>query len=313
MRHLFCLILMLGVVFVSGGATCVPQRAQPSFPPPPVLSDLNSLESVIAAVNRTDNVRQLSTNSASIRDLNQKTPKLGATVHLQRDKDFRLRAKLPIIMGASMDVGSNNEVFWFEVPEGMTRTMYFARHDQYVNNLENAAIPVNPAWLIEALGLVHLDPSLVLQGPVSRNDGLLEIRSWMPDRVHQRVCYIDAQGGYVTQQLLTKPNINGGETILAESRTSDHRYDSAAQCVLPHLIQIRLLPIAGQEMNLQIEVNQYSVNQLLSGEADLFVMPQTAGNIQDLTRLSAAPSPSRMPTEYIAQPPLQSQLRGQTY
>ena len=228
MRHLFCLTMMLGVVFVSGGATCVSQRAQPSFPPPPVLSDLNSLDSIIAAVNRTDNVRQLSTNSASIRDLNQKTPKLGATVHLQRDKDFRLRAKLPIIMGASMDVGSNDEVFWFEFPEGVTRTMYFARHDQYTSNLENAVIPVNPAWLIEALGLVHLDPALVLQGPVTRNDGLLEIRSWMPDRVHQRVCYIDAEGGFVKEQFLSKPNINGGETILAISRTSDHRYNSAA-------------------------------------------------------------------------------------
>lgn len=314
MRHLFCFIIMLGVVFVSGGAACVPQRTQPLFPPPPVLSDLNTLESVLAAVNRTDSVRQLSTNSASIRDLNQKTPNLGATVHLQRDKNFRLRAKLPMIMGASLDVGSNDDVFWFDVPDGgMTRTMYFARHDRYVNNLENAVIPVNPAWLIEALGLVHLDESLVLQGPVTRNDGLLEIRSWMPDRIHQRVCYIDAEGGFVKQQLLTKPNLNGGETILAESRTSDHRYDSVAQCVLPHRIQIRLLPVAGPEMNLQIEVKQYSVNQLLSGESDLFVMPQTAGNIQDLTRLSAVPAPNQTPSAYIAGPSLQTQMRGQHY
>jgi len=311
MRHLFLIATLLFVVFVSGGATCVQRGSQPVFPPPPtILSETPSLDAVIGAVNRTDTVRQLSTNSASIQDLNGKTPRLSATVHLQREKDFRLRASLPIILGSSLDIGSNQDVFWIEMPERMRRTMYFARHDQYAQQLERAVVPVNPAWLIEAIGLVHLDRNLVLQGPVRRTDGLLEIRSRMPDGIHQRVCYIDPQGGYVTQQLITKPNFSGGETLIAESRTADHRYYEAAQCVIPHQVQIRLLPSAAPEMNLRIEVGQYTVNQLLSGEPDLFVMPQTAGNIQDLTRLSAAPTAAPPPSAYVAQPDLSTQIRG---
>jgi len=310
----FMIGVVLGTLFVSGGATCAPQRAASVFPPPPqVLGEVASLAEIAAAVNRNDAVTQLSTNSASIQDLKQKTPRLSASVHLQRDKDFRLRASLPIILGAGLDIGSNNDVFWFEVPEGMTRTMYFARHEQYQNNLERAIIPVNPAWLIEAIGLVHIDPNLVVAGPVRRNDGLLEIRSRMTDGIHNRVCYIDPEGGFVTQQLLTKPLPGGGETLIAESRAGDHRFYENPQCVLPHRVLLRLLPTAAPEMNLQIEVGDYVVNQLLSSEPDLFVMPQTAGNIQDLTRISLAPPPMPTPSAYVAESPQKLNLRGVSY
>ncbi|QDV65301.1 hypothetical protein Pan14r_30030 [Crateriforma conspicua] len=303
--------LMLAVVFVCGGATCMPQRKVTDFPaPPPVLSDVPELNDVIAAVNRNDAVQQLSTNSASIQDIHQKTPRFTANVHLQREKDFRLRASLPIILGSGLDIGSNRDVFWFEVPDGMSRTMYFARHDQYQNQLQHAAIPVNPAWLIEAIGLVHLDPALVIQGPVRRDDGLLEIRSRMPDGIHQRVCYIDADGGFVTQQLLTKPTIGGGEILIAESRTADHRFYENPACVLPHKILLRLLPTEAPEMNLMIEVGDYSVNQILSGDPNLFVMPQTAPNIRDLTKLSLATPPAPTETSYTQQATLIPEYRG---
>ncbi|MEM9644860.1 MAG: hypothetical protein AAF989_07690, partial [Planctomycetota bacterium] len=291
-RRALLVVSAVWILFVSGGATCVQQRNIPSFPPPPqVFSDLPSREELVRAINRTDAVTQLSTNSASIQDLAQNTPKLSANVHLRRDRDLRLRAKLPIVMGSSLDIGSNADVFWFEVPDGMTRRMFFARHDQFQGNLDRAVIPVNPAWLIEAIGLVHIDPNLVIAGPVRRQDGLLEIRSHMPDGIHQRVCYVDQKGGFVTQQLLTKPLPAGGEVLVAESRLGGHRYDETAGCVLPHTIQIRLISAVAPEMHLRIEVGEYAVNQLLSSEPDLFVMPQTAGTIEDLNGLSLRPTP----------------------
>ena len=81
MRSLFCL-LMLGVCFVSGGATCA--RRQPTLtlpPPPPVLAETPGLAEVAAAVNRTSAVRELSTNTATVDVLTMPTlPKLSATI-----------------------------------------------------------------------------------------------------------------------------------------------------------------------------------------------------------------------------------------
>ena len=107
------------------------------FPPPPtVLNETPSLEQIASVVNRSQSIRQLSTNSATVKMLSVPSlPRLNATMHVERDKNFRLRASLPIVMGAGMDMGSNDEVFWFEVPEGMSKTLYYARHDQYRQTL----------------------------------------------------------------------------------------------------------------------------------------------------------------------------------
>ena len=75
---------------------------------------LNELTQVM---NRTQSITQLSTNSASVEVLSMPDlPRLNATLNLQREKNFRLRTSLPIVF-AGIDMGSNSESFWFEVPE----------------------------------------------------------------------------------------------------------------------------------------------------------------------------------------------------
>ncbi len=55
------------VCFVSGGATCARRAAPLPFPPPPIaLTATPSLEEIVAVVNRTQNIHQLSSNSASV-------------------------------------------------------------------------------------------------------------------------------------------------------------------------------------------------------------------------------------------------------
>ena len=112
-------------------------------------------------------------------------PRLSATLNLERERRFRLRASLPIVLGAGIDLGSNDELFWFEVPEGISKTLYYARHDQYRQQLHRAVLPVDPTWVMDALGLVQIDPNAVVAGPVKREDGKLEIRSSlnMPDGI----------------------------------------------------------------------------------------------------------------------------------
>ena len=275
-----------------------------------------TLEQIAAAVNRTANVYQLSSNAASVDVTSMPgVPKLNATLSLQRPQRFRLRASLPIVLGAGLDMGSNDELFWFEVPEGMSKVLYYARHDQYRQQLNRAILPVDPTWVMDALGLVQIDPASVVAGPVKRSDGKLEIRSTltMPDGMYQRVLFIQPDAGYVTDQFLYAPSGN----LIAQCAATNHVYYEQVQCALPHQVELNLAPAVGPPLSMTIEVGTYVVNQLLSGDPQLFSMPTSASQAVDLTTLTGAsgvvPAPvpqASVPIDYSATVPRAYPLRG---
>jgi hypothetical protein len=198
-------------------------------------------------------------------------------------------------------MGSNAELFWFEVPEGMsmTKTLYYARHDQYRQQLHRAVLPVDPTWVMDALGMMQLDPNTVVAGPITRTDGRIEVRNTlaMPDGIYQRVCYIDPDAGYVTDQFLFAPNGNR----IAKSTASQHVYYPEQQCSLPHRVKIELTPAAGVPLEMQIDIASYTVNQLLSGDPSLFTMPTSASQAVDLTTLGGS-GPNVVPAPALSTP-----------
>ncbi|WP_390179963.1 hypothetical protein [Rhodopirellula bahusiensis] len=284
------LIATIGLLTLTTG--CVRAVSNTPFPAPPVVLNASpDIYQLAAAVNRTDAVQQLSTNSAKLDVLSMPAvPKLNATVNLQREKQFRLKASVPVIMGAGIDLGSNENEFWFEVPETMTKkTLFHANHSEYAAQLNRSILPVDPSWLIEAIGLARLDPSSVLGVPVLRSDGLIEVRTSVPSSsgTYQRVIFIEPSEGYVTNLFLYSPDVR----LVAKSVSSDHRYNEAANVVLPHRVKMELFPAAGPPLAMQLEVASYTVNQLLSGDPELFTMPTTNPNKVDLVRMAGMGSP----------------------
>lgn len=318
----FCLILLCG---------CPRAAVVANLPPPPViLAEAPDINALAAAVNRTDAIRELSTNSATLEVLSMTAvPKLSATMNLQRDRNFRLKASIPLIMGSGIDLGSNANEFWFEVPEGVTQTLYHANHEQYARNLDRAILPVDPSWLIDAIGLARLDPNTVIAGPVTRTDGLIEVRNSVATAAgtYQRVCFIEPSAGYITHLFLYSPD----GRLVAKSFSSEHEYFETVNSVLPHRVKIELFPDAGPPLALQLQVSVYSINQLLSGDPQLFNMPTTRNRV-DLMQLTGIPptnayaptsSPSAWaqptttasgtPSQYTASAPTGPPLRGVRY
>lgn len=321
-----CLVLL-----VSGGcARAVSVATAP--PPPPIFDSTPDIAELAAAINRTDAIRELSTNSASLDVLSMTAvPKLTANLHLQRERNFRLKASIPIIMGSGLDLGSNADEFWFEVPEGMTQTLYYANHQQYASQLNRAILPVDPSWMIDAIGLARLDPQTVLTGPVTRTDGLIEVRNAVqtPAGIYQRVCFIEPQAGYITHLFLYAPD----RRLVAKSHATKHQYYESVNSVLPHQVKMELFPASGPALAIQLDVASYTVNQLLSGDPQLFAMPATRNRV-DLLQIgglqmggvamapnAAAGSPwaqpittsAGTPTEYTANGPTGPPMRGIRY
>lgn len=302
------------VLFVSGGATCFRRDVVVPFPPPPIVfSETPTIEQLAEVVNRTDAIRELSSNSATVEVLSMPAvPKLSTTLAIQRERNFRMRANIPVLLGAGIDLGSNDEVFWFEVPEGMSKTLYYARHEQYQRQLNRSILPVDPTWIVDALGLVHIDPAQVTYGPVPNEQGQLEVRSMisMPDGQYLRVCYIEPTAGYVTHQFLFAPD----ERLVATSVASNHRYYAEQLCALPHRVDLQLTPSVGPPLAMRMDISSYVVNQLLSADPQQFAMPQTASNVVDLANLAPPATTTAVvpPSYYSANRMEVYPLRGTT-
>lgn len=284
---------MLSIVWTAGGATCHRGQRLNDFNPPPVVFETQPrIDEVVAAVNRTDAITKMQSTSTTVELLNSPVPRLNASLALERPRRFRLRASLPILLGASLDVGSNDELFWMRYPDdGVRQTLLYARHDQFQPQMPGSPLPVDPTWLIEALGLVHIDPNLVQQGPTPRGDGQLELRTRVPTPGgdYNRVLMIDGTGGFVVSQYLYGPD----GRLVASASGSEHEYYEEQRVVLPHSVEIHLAASGGSPpVGLQVEVGSYALNQLLGEDPRQFEIP-SEGNHQvvDLSRLAGPVAP----------------------
>src|SRR5207244_1355052 len=59
-------------------------------------------------------------------------------------------------------------------------SLFFCRHDQFAASAARQIVPVEPEWLIPAMGVVSFEPTEQHQGPFAVHGGRLEIRSTPP-------------------------------------------------------------------------------------------------------------------------------------
>lgn len=291
------MIVNFTLVWIAGGATCWNRETTSQFNTPPIIFEAEpQLDQLIAAVNRTDTVKKLQSTNAKVEmlDASMGVPRLDATLAIDRPNRFSIKANLPVIMGEALDLGSNDQVFWMRYPEGLQKTLLFARHDEFQNNLLNSPLPIDPRWLVDAMGLVHLDATTVTEGPIVRGDGTLEVRTAMPtpSGTFHRILLIDAAGGFVRSQYVYGPT----GKLVARADGSDHNYYAEAQVVLPHKVQLQIELQGAPPLSLQVEVGGYVLNRMLGNESLFFEMP-SQGNHQviDLSRVGPFNGPTTIP------------------
>src|SRR5690606_30939889 len=149
--------------------------------------------------------------------------------------------------------------------------LYFCRHDRFATSPLRRIIPVEPAWLIEALGLVTFDPNVTHQGPDNVGAGRLRIQSPRPTLYGQltKITEIEETRAWILAQHLYDER---GERI-ASALTSDHRRDAATDVTLPREIEIQW---PAQQLNMKIRVNNWQVNTL-TASSTLWTLPEYPG------------------------------------
>ncbi|NQU20152.1 MAG: hypothetical protein HQ567_02640 [Candidatus Nealsonbacteria bacterium] len=239
-----------------------------SPPQPRILSLQPTVEEVIGVVNANNGqINSFSTGNATLSGPG--IPTLRANLAFERPKRLRLRAEM---MGSSeLDVGSNDELFWFWIKRNEPRALFYCRHDQFGSSKARQMIPVDPDWLADALGTVCLDPGLPYQGPYPMKNDLLELRVLLdtPEGQQTRRIVVNGQGLVVEQYLY-----DTGGYLIASSKASRHRRDDFSGLWMPGVVQIDS-PRAKFAMRLDLGTLQ--INRLEGDPAALFAMPQYPG------------------------------------
>jgi len=266
-------------------------------PAPEVLTAGASLEQIIAAVNQNAaRVQSYQTNNASITVPGMPAiPSLQGNIAVQQPGRLRLQAST-MITGEEFDLGSNDELFWFWVKRNQPPAMYFARHAQFAGSAAQQMLPIDPQWLIDAVGLAQFSPTDRHELHSTQLDmGTVEIRSVIQTRAGAMTknTVVDARRAWVLEQHI----YNGQGTLVASSRAKSHRYYPTMGVSMPQEIELNL-PIA--QLSLTIDVGSVVLNQANSNPA-LWNMPVMSGYPQ--VDLGTAPAGTSFGMGTPVQPP----------
>lgn len=270
-------LAFLALALASSGATCT-QRLRGPVPlgdpaAPSVLTAGASAAQIVAAVNaNTGRVHSYVAPNASISLPSLPVaPLLSGNIAYERPRRFRLRAGT-VLSGSEVDIGSNDERFWMWSKRNEPPAMLHARHDQYAASAARGALPIEPSWLVEALGLVTVDQAAASATALPRGNGLVELR-WSaqgPSGLTQRVMVVDAARAWVVEQHV----YDAAGQLLASARAERFRYFEQAQASLPQVVHVSV-PAAG--LDLRIDVGTPSVNVVPGDANQLWAMPVIQG------------------------------------
>jgi hypothetical protein len=235
-----------------------------------VLSAAPTLEEVIQVVNRNSGqIQSFTTSKASVSAPG--LPSLRANLAFQRPRRLRLRADL--LASSEIDLGSNDEVFWFWAKRNQTPGVMYCRHDQYAGSQTRQVLPVEPDWLIEALGVVELDPALPHEGPRQLPGDRLEIRTIRntAQGPMTKVTVVHGSQGWVLEQHM----LDAQGRLVASAVASGHQADPLTGVVMPRTVNIKC-PAA--QFSARIDLGDVQINRLATNQTELWQMPTYQGS-----------------------------------
>ncbi len=159
-------------------------------------------------------------------------------------------------------------------PPGAPPALYYCADDRYATSSARQIIPVDPNWLIEALGVVTFDPSWRHLGPSSLGGGRIEIRSEQPASESldplKRIVVLDELRGIVLEQHL----YNSSNQRIATSKLSKHQHDPTTGVTMPRRVEIEW---PATKFSLTIDLTDLQINQVGGDPRQLFTRPQYPG------------------------------------
>ncbi|MEX2175412.1 MAG: hypothetical protein WD872_13705 [Pirellulaceae bacterium] len=239
-----------------------------SEPPPVLFTALPSREEAVAAINaNSGRIQSLQTQgaTASVPGF----PAIGAEIAIEKPKNFRFRAGTALL-GPELDMGSNSLLFWFWAARAPEPNVYFARHDLFAASRARQMLPIEPTWLIEALGVVEIDPATILEGPIKAGEDRVQIKTTLQASAGQftRLVHFHGKHGWILEQHLYDER----NQLVASARSSNHHYYHLDGVSLPKRIEVS---VPQGQLQFQLDISEWRINQPPAEGQVLFELPRT--------------------------------------
>ena len=246
------------------------RRPAPS-PLPTVLSQSPTLDEIVTAVNcNSSRIQSFSTSHAELSGPELPITLRGVNIAFERPRRLRMRARS--LAGPELDLGSNDERFWIWVARNEPAAVYYCRHDQFATSNARRSLPIDPDWLIEAMGIVEFRPSEEHLGPYRSSAGQFEIHSTRhtPDGPARKITTVHASTGAVLRQQVYD---HLGQ-LAAIATAHQHRRDPLSGLIMPSIVEIES-PMA--QFSLRVNLGDVAINTPMPNAAELWAMPRIEG------------------------------------
>lgn len=253
------------LIFGTGCPSVIEQYTVTSIPQ---LSESPSLAEVAQLVNQ-NSTHVASLYSSDVRIKASRLPTVSAKLAYAAPRRFRLVAETALT-GVEVDMGSNDELFWFWAKRNEPPTMFFCRHDRYHTSAASQMMPIDPQWVIESMGLTTLDLQQRHNGPHALGNGRYAVETLLhkSNGIWKRTIVVDSAVGAVVEQHLRDPF----DRLVTSAIASQHDHDPLNEVTLPGNV---ILSWPAAEFTLEIAVKDWEINYPDQRPVELWQMPQS--------------------------------------
>lgn len=198
-------------------------------------------------------------------ELQQLAIKTFGCLAMQKENNFRL--KVWTVFGLEMDVGSNDQHFWFWSKRMSNPALYYSKHENL--NKTMLKTPLNPSWLIESLNFGKISIENIEISKFKNFWMIIQPRiSALGEKVVV-ITLIDPQKMVVSGHYLYKNNF-----LIASTEILEFTLDSKTNLLIPRKV---LIIWHDEKISLKLELINAQINTSI--QSQFWIMPDIKNKI----------------------------------
>jgi hypothetical protein len=274
--------------------------------PPNVLPTEATLNDIITFVNN-NNGRKRSFVTTNARILIDSVPiALNSQIVYEYPKKYRAIGVAMALSGNDFDIGSNERLFWVWYKQDPRNAIYYCHHDQYETSLVRENIPIDPNWLIEAMGIVIFQPNEEHQLAGRTTDGHWKVITKRPTPTGTFTKYTTVDRN--TACILAQELYNPAGRLVASAESPNHTVDTTQGITYPQTVKLHFYLSGNQQFGMQMTMGQVQFNQSSAFMADTFTMPNLGTQAIDLGTTTIQQPAVQQVSGTVSQTPITRQI-----
>jgi hypothetical protein len=287
---------LLGFLLSNGCILKNTQTRPVENPPQKMFSNAPTEADLVSLLNKTDAPNQKITAFAAdtvwidAQAQGQKAPTVRGDLICEKPRNFRLRGRVAAIL--QLDLGSNNERFWFWVKESPEPHIFHCSYEDFDKGT-TLPFPFQPEWVVQVLGMGEYgDPANFKVTEKGQTYELSEESTLQGKPVKKVVVFAKDRMVVPHPQILEHRVVDAQGKVICFAKIDRVARDSKTKIIYPDRVTMEW---PAEQLKMTLGLNSVTINQPSSPSdvARFYSLPDWSGTKQvDLGRLNSRFSPS---------------------